>query len=178
MARSVVLQRTRASHSELLAPAVEVTPPLELMAMIRFALLPVDTAAADQAAHQRHLNALQIHHAAYQASHGAIQTSLLPLSACLAAAVCLPVLMQHLGSQITHLLRQLQPLSLAPAAALAEAAAVDLRLYQCCQALVMKPGQVCWADVCGRHTTGGIPEHAAMLASDKLWPLPVRLLLQ
>jgi len=168
-----MLLRTQASHSAMLASAVDVTPPLALMALIRFALLPVDTAAADQAAHRRHLVALQIHHAAYQASHDAVQTSLLPLSACLAAAVCLPVLLQHLGSQLTHPLHKLQPLSLAPVAALAEAAAVSLRLYHCCQALVMKPGLVCWADVYGRHTTGGISEHAAMLALDKLWPLPV-----
>ena len=173
MARPVVLLRIQASHSELLASDVDVTPPLELMALKRLAVLPVDAAAVDQAAHRRHLVALWIHHAAYQASHDAVQTSHLPLSACLAAAVCLPVLLQHLGSQMTHFLHQLQSLSLAPAAALAEAAAVDLRLYHCCQALVMKPGQVCWADVHGQHTTGGRSEHAAMLASDKLWPLPV-----
>ncbi len=123
-----MLLRTQASHSELLASEIDVTPPLALMALKRFAVLPVDADAA-QAAHQRHPVALQIHHVAYQACHGAVQTSLLPLSACLAAAVCLPVLLQHLGSQMTHFLHQLQSLSLAPAAALAEAAAVHLRLY-------------------------------------------------
>ena len=58
MARLVMLLRTQASHSELLASAVDVTPPLALMALTRFALLPVDTAAADQATHRRHLVAL------------------------------------------------------------------------------------------------------------------------
>ncbi len=130
MARLAVLLHIQASHSELLVSDVDATPPLELIALTRFALLPVD--AADQAARRRHLVALWVHHAARQAPHDAVQTSLVPLSARLAAAVCLPVLLQHLGSQMTHFLHQSQSLSLAPAAALAEAAAVDMRLYHCC----------------------------------------------